>query len=81
MPLSCVRGKQFPGLFPARLLTFNGRFRAEGLNPHWFLTLAAAAEKLEAWRRDDNEERPHGAIGNKVLITLTKTGGAPSPSP
>ncbi|MDP3264667.1 MAG: IS3 family transposase, partial [Tabrizicola sp.] len=29
---------------------FNGRFRAECLNQHWFLTLADAAEKLEAWR-------------------------------
>jgi putative transposase len=60
---------------------FNGRFRAECLNAHWFLTLADAAEKLEAWRRYYNEERPHGAIGNKVPIMLTKSGGATSPSP
>lgn len=60
---------------------FNGRFRAECLNQHWFLTLADAAEKLEAWRRYYNEERPHGAIGNKVLIMLTKSGGVTSPSP
>ena len=59
----------------------NGRFRAECLNAHWFLTLADAAEKLEAWRRYYNEERPHGAIGNKVLITLTKSGSVTSPSP
>lgn len=26
----------------------NGRFRTQGLNAHWFLTLADAAEKLEA---------------------------------
>ncbi len=30
---------------------FYGRFGAECLNAHWFLTLADAAEKLEAWRR------------------------------
>ena len=30
---------------------FNGRFRAECLNAHWFLSLADAREKLEAWRR------------------------------
>lgn len=60
---------------------FNGRFRAECLNQHWFLTLADAAEKLEAWRRYYNEERPHGAIGNKVPIMLTKSGGVTSPSP
>jgi hypothetical protein len=28
-----------------------------------------------------NEERPHGAIGNKVPIMLTKSGGVNSPSP
>ena len=33
---------------------------AECLNAHWFLTLEDAAEKLEAWRRDYNEVRPHG---------------------
>ena len=31
---------------------FNGRFRAECLNSHWFMSLEDAAEKLEAWRRD-----------------------------
>ena len=44
---------------------FNGRFRAECLNAHWFLTLADAREKLEDWRKYYNEDRPHGAIGNK----------------
>ena len=28
---------------------FKGTFRAECLNAHWFLTLADAVEKLEAW--------------------------------
>lgn len=28
--------------------TRTGRFRAECLNAHWFLTIADAAEKLEA---------------------------------
>lgn len=58
-----------------------GQFRTECLNQHWFLTLADAAERLEAWRRHYNEERPHGAIGNKVPIPRTKSGGATSPSP
>ncbi len=30
---------------------FNGRFRAEWLNAHWFLSLADAREKMEIWRR------------------------------
>jgi putative transposase len=59
---------------------FNGRFRAECLNAHWFLTLADAQEKLEAWRKYYNEVRPHGAIGNKVPISLQSFGDAPSPS-
>jgi len=52
---------------------FNGRFRAECLNAHWFLSLADAAEKMEDWRRDYNEQRPHGAIGNKVPLDLMKS--------
>ena len=59
---------------------FNGRFRAECLNTHWFLTLADAREKLEAWRKYYNEVRPHGAIGNKVPISLQTLGDATSPS-
>lgn len=60
---------------------FNSRVRAECMNAHWFLTLADAREKLEAWRRYYDEERPHGAIGNKVPISLQKPGGAASQSP
>ncbi|MEQ9815472.1 MAG: IS3 family transposase [Azospirillaceae bacterium] len=58
---------------------FNGRLRAECLNAHWFVSLADAAEKLEAWRRDYNEERPHGAIGNKVPAALIEPAHAASP--
>jgi putative transposase len=58
---------------------FNGRLRAECLNAHWFLSLADAAEKLEAWRRDYNERRPHGAIGNNVPAALMKSAHAASP--
>lgn len=39
----------------AYIEAFNGRFRAECLNAHWFLTLADAAEKMEDWRRYYNE--------------------------
>ena len=38
----------------ASIEAFNGRFRAECLNAHWFLSLADAAQKLEIWRRDYN---------------------------
>ena len=58
---------------------FNGRFRAECLNAQWFLSLADAREKMEDWRRYYNEERPHGAIGQKPPIALVNHDGAPSP--
>ena len=32
--------------------SFNGRLRDECLNTHWFLSLADARTKIEAWRRD-----------------------------
>ena len=60
---------------------FNGRFRAECLNLHWFLTLADAREKLEAWRSYYNEDRPHGAIGNVPPASLLNPDGATSPPP
>jgi putative transposase len=58
---------------------FNGRLRAECLNTHWFLSVADAREKLEDWRRDYNEVRPHGAIGNKPPAALLHCIGATSP--
>ena len=58
---------------------FNGRFRAECLNTHGFLALADAREEMEAWRRSYNEERPHGAIGDKVPSELQNPDGATSP--
>ena len=58
---------------------FNSRFRAECLNAHWFLSLADAREKMEDWRKYYNEERPHGAIGQKPPIMLLNHDGAASP--
>jgi len=43
--------------------SFNGRFRDECLNANWFLTLADARAKIEAWRREYNRERPHSSLG------------------
>jgi len=43
--------------------SFNGRLRDECLNAHWFLSLADARAKIEAWRRQYNESRPHTALG------------------
>jgi putative transposase len=43
---------------------FNGRLRAECLNENWFMSLDDARQKVEAWRRHYNEDRPHSALGN-----------------
>ena len=40
-----------------------------------------AQKKLEDWRKYYNEERPHGAIGQKPPSTLLKHDGAASPPP
>jgi putative transposase len=61
--------------------TFNGRFRAECLNAHWFLTLDDARTKMEEWRRYYNDDRPHGAIGNKCPIALQLPDDAPTRHP
>ena len=58
---------------------FNSKLRSECLNAHWFVNLQDACEKLEAWRRHDNEERPHSAIGNIPTIMLANSAGETSP--
>lgn len=42
--------------------SFNGRFRDECLNDHWFNTLAQAQDLITAWRNDYNQARPHSAL-------------------
>ena len=46
--------------------SFNGKFRDECLNQHWFLDLDDARTKIETWRIDYNEVRPHSALGNRT---------------
>ena len=50
--------------------SLNGKFRAECLNAHWFMSLEDARQKMEDWRRDYNEQRPHSAIGNRRPVEL-----------
>jgi putative transposase len=42
----------------AKVESFNGRFRQECLNEHWFLSLEDARSKIANWRRYYNESRP-----------------------
>ena len=59
--------------------SFNGKFRAECLNAHWFMSLDDARRKMEEWLKDYNEVRPHSAIGNKTPISLINDTGASDP--
>ena len=43
--------------------SFNGRFRDECLNKHWFTSLSHVQALIEAWRREYNEERPKKGLG------------------
>ena len=45
---------------------FNGKVRAECIDQNWFLSLADAQVKCEAFRHEYNTQRPHSSIGNKT---------------
>jgi putative transposase len=42
--------------------SFNGRFRDECLNEHWFSDIAYARKTINDWRQDYNERRPHSSL-------------------
>ena len=46
--------------------SFNGRFRDECLNQSVFEDLEDARDRIEQWRREYNEERPHSSLGNRT---------------
>jgi transposase InsO family protein len=68
-----------PAISGASQLLVHFLHNAECLNVHWFMTLGDAREKLECWRRDYNEVRPHGALGNKAPISLLIPAGDTNP--
>jgi len=45
----------------AYIESFNGRFRDECLNEHWFRDDGTCAQAIEAWRIEYNTERPHSS--------------------
>lgn len=46
--------------------SFNGSLRDECLNVHWFLSLEDAQEKIECWRQEYNQQRPHSSLNNQT---------------
>jgi len=57
----------------AYIESFNGRLREECLNDQLFLSLEDAKNKLEAWRIDYNEARPHSSLGNRTPREFAQT--------
>ena len=43
--------------------SFNGKFRDECLNEHWFLSMRHARQVIAEWREEYNRERPHSSLG------------------
>lgn len=46
--------------------SFNGRFRDECLNQHWFLSLQDARRIIEQWRITYNTARPHRGLAGRT---------------
>jgi Integrase core domain len=46
--------------------SFHGRLRDECLNVEVFLDLAAARRKLDTWRSDYNQRRPHRSLADRT---------------
>jgi putative transposase len=67
--------------------SFNGRFRDECLNEHWFESLAEAREVIEEWRQDYNQVRPHSSLGGLTpeeyasRLACLRAPSAPSSTP
>ena len=53
--------------------SFNGKFRAECLNENWFLSLADARDKIEQWRVDYNQHRPHSSLGDLTPVEFAES--------
>jgi putative transposase len=52
--------------------SFNGRLRDECLNVNQFLSLEDATEKIESWRLDYNDRRPHSSLGHLTPSEFAK---------
>ena len=64
------RGVQLDFIRPGRpvenafIESFKGRLRDECLNVHQFTSIEDARTKIEAWRLDYNQRRPHSSLGH-----------------
>lgn len=64
----------------ALIESFNGSFRDECLQTSWFLSLHDAREKIEQWRKDYNEFRPHSSLDYRTPSEFAMGSGVLTPS-
>ena len=57
----------------AYIESFNGKFRDECLNEHWFVSLDQAKAEIAIWRRDYNEVRPHSSLDQQTPAAFAET--------
>ena len=63
----------------ASIESFNGRFRDECLNGHWFRSYPATRRIMDTWRDDYNAVRAHSALGNRTPREFTQRRGRDTP--
>ncbi len=69
-PLSAIPPSRWHPVAPGKpvenafIESFNGRLRDECLNVEQFASVADAQAKIDAWRVDYNQRRPHGRPGH-----------------
>ena len=61
--------------------SFNGRFRDECLNEHWFTSIDDAREIIETWRINYNEVREHGSLGGLTPAEFRRAVESPENAP
>ena len=54
--------------------SFNGRLRDECLNANEFMSIDDARDRIETWRQDYNQHRPHGSLGNLTPSEFARRG-------
>ncbi len=62
----------------AHIEAFNSLVRRECLSQHWFGSLEEARGRLEAWKEEYNNDRPHGSL-QQTPPARYRAGGAPPP--
>ena len=59
----------------------NSRFRQECLGEHWFLWVADAQERIEAWQNHHDAERPHSVLGKLAPEDFARGSAAAATAP